>query len=85
MPLTTDCLAARPHALTATEIVHAIAAGKATCEMIAQACRPASFCLSQCRCSLDPTVCPLAHHSLASGTRIAPSLWRRTGCASTWR
>ena len=38
MPLTTDCLAARLHTLTATEIVHTIAEGKATCEMIAQAC-----------------------------------------------
>ena len=38
MPRTTDCLAARLHALTATEIVRTIAEGKTTCEMLAQAC-----------------------------------------------
>jgi Asp-tRNA(Asn)/Glu-tRNA(Gln) amidotransferase A subunit family amidase len=38
MPRTTDSWATRLYALTATEIVHTIAAGKATCEMIAQAC-----------------------------------------------
>ena len=38
MPRTTDYLASRLHTLTATEIVQAIAAGKTTCEMVAQAC-----------------------------------------------
>ncbi len=38
MPLTTDRLAARLDTLTATEIVHTIAEGKATCELIARAC-----------------------------------------------